>query len=73
MVQETKPRRRTTGRRGGRAAPSCPGLPGCVTQAETQDAALANLKEAVQANVGALEVDNLPVPQEHFDARLVTV
>jgi predicted RNase H-like HicB family nuclease len=48
-------------------------LPGCVTQGETQDAALANIKEAVQAYVGALEVDNLPVPDEHFDARLVTV
>jgi predicted RNase H-like HicB family nuclease len=51
----------------------CPSLPGCVTQGETQDAALANIKEAVQAYVGALEVDNLPVPEEHFDARLVTV
>jgi predicted RNase H-like HicB family nuclease len=51
----------------------CPSLPGCVTQGETQDAALANMKEAVQAYVGALEVDNLPVPDEHFDARLVTV
>ena len=50
-----------------------PSLPGCVTQGETQEAALANIKEAVQAYVGALEVDNLPVPQEHFDARLVTV
>lgn len=51
----------------------CPSLPGCVTQGETQDAALANMKEAVQAYVGALEADNLPVPDEHFDARLVTV
>jgi predicted RNase H-like HicB family nuclease len=51
----------------------CPSLPGCVTQGETQDAALANMKEAIQAYVGALEVDNLPVPDEHFDARLVTV
>jgi predicted RNase H-like HicB family nuclease len=51
----------------------CPSLPGCVTQGETQNAALANIKEAVQAYVGALEVDNLPVPEEHFDARLVTV
>ena len=51
----------------------CPNLPGCVTQGETQNAALANIKEAVQVYVGALEVDNLPVPEEHFDARLVTV
>jgi predicted RNase H-like HicB family nuclease len=27
----------------------CPSLPGCVTQGETQDAVLANIKEAVQA------------------------
>ena len=51
----------------------CPSLPGCVTQGATQEDALANMKEAVQAYVGALEVDNLPVPDEHFDARLVTV
>jgi predicted RNase H-like HicB family nuclease len=31
------------------------------------------MKEAVQAYVGALEVDNLPVPDRHFDARLVAV
>ncbi len=51
----------------------CPSLPGCVTQGETQDLALANIKEAIMAYVGALEADRLPVPEDHFDARLVTV
>ncbi|MCA2971249.1 MAG: type II toxin-antitoxin system HicB family antitoxin [Acidobacteriaceae bacterium] len=51
----------------------CPSLPDCVTQGETQEAALANRREAVQAYVGALKGDNLPVPEEHFDARLVNV
>ena len=51
----------------------CPSLPGCVTQGETQEAALTNRREAVQAYVGALKGDNLPVPEEHFDARLDTV
>ena len=51
----------------------CPSLPGCVSQGETHEAALANIKEAIQAYVGALEADRLPVPEEHFDARLVTV
>jgi predicted RNase H-like HicB family nuclease len=37
-----------------------PSLPGCVTQGETEDAALANIKEAVQAYVGALEVVSRP-------------
>ena len=51
----------------------CPSLPGCVSQGETQDSALANIKEAIQTYVDALEADRLPVPEEHFDARLVTV
>lgn len=51
----------------------CPSLPGCIAQGETQDAALANIKGAVQAYIEALEADNLPVPEERFDARLVTV
>ena len=51
----------------------CPSLPGCVTQGATQDSALANIKEAIQAYIGALEADNLPVPEENFEARLVTV
>jgi predicted RNase H-like HicB family nuclease len=51
----------------------CPSLSGCVSQGETQESALANIKEAIEAYVGALEADNLPVPEEHFDARLVTV
>jgi predicted RNase H-like HicB family nuclease len=40
----------------------CPSLPGCVTQGETEDAALANVKEAIAAYVSALEADKLPVP-----------
>ena len=50
-----------------------PSLPGCVSQGETQESALANIKEAIEAYVAALEADNLPVPEERFDARLVTV
>ena len=51
----------------------CPILPGCVSQGETQEAALSNIKEAIQAYISALEADNLPVPDERFDARLVNV
>jgi predicted RNase H-like HicB family nuclease len=51
----------------------CPSLPGCVTQGESLDAALANIKEAVDAYVGALEAGNLPVHEGPLDARLVTV
>lgn len=51
----------------------CPSLPGCISQGETQDSALANIKEAIQAYVDALEADHLPVPEDRCDARLVTV
>jgi predicted RNase H-like HicB family nuclease len=51
----------------------CPSLPGCISQGETQESALANVKEAIQAYIGALRDDNLPVPEDHLDARLVTV
>jgi len=51
----------------------CLSLAGCVSQGETLDAALANIKEAVQAYVAALKADHLPIPEERFDARLVTV
>ena len=51
----------------------CPTLSGCVSQGETQESTLANIKEAIEAYVEALEADNLPVPEERFDARLVTV
>lgn len=51
----------------------CPSLYGCVSQGETQESALANIREAINAYVRALEADNLPVPEDRFDARLVTV
>ena len=57
----------------GLVVAECPSLPGCVSQGETEETALANIREAIEAYVGALEADRLPVPEEHFDARLVTV
>lgn len=51
----------------------CPSLPGCVSQGETEESALANIKEAIHGYIGALEADNLPIPEDHLDARLVTL
>jgi predicted RNase H-like HicB family nuclease len=50
-----------------------PSPPGCVSQGETKAEALANIKEAIQGYIDALEEDNLPVPPERFDALLVAV
>jgi len=41
-----------------------PALRGCVSQGETREEALANLKEAMQLFVETLLEDGLPVPTE---------
>jgi predicted RNase H-like HicB family nuclease len=51
----------------------CPSLPGCISQAKTKEEAVANIKEAIQGYIAALEEDGLPVPKEHFEALLVAV
>ena len=40
----------------------CPSLPGCISQGETREAAIANIKEAIEAYVATLEEDGLPIP-----------
>ncbi len=39
-----------------------PSLPGCVSQGNTRDEALHNIKEAVQAYVESLRKHNEPIP-----------
>jgi predicted RNase H-like HicB family nuclease len=51
----------------------CPSLPGCITQGKTKVEAIANIKEAIQGYVKALEQDGLPVPEERFDSMLLAV
>jgi predicted RNase H-like HicB family nuclease len=51
----------------------CPSLPGCISQGSTKEEAVANIKEAIRGYVAALEDDNLPVPEERFDAMLLAV
>jgi predicted RNase H-like HicB family nuclease len=51
----------------------CPGLPGCISQGESREAAISNIREAIQGYIAALEDDGLPVPEEHFDALLLAV
>jgi predicted RNase H-like HicB family nuclease len=42
-----------------------PSLPGCVSQGETRDKALINIKEAIEVYVEALEEDGPPVPEDY--------
>lgn len=41
---------------------SCPSLPGCHSQGETIDEALANIREAIELYIEVLEEDGQPIP-----------
>lgn len=51
----------------------CSSLPGCVSQGETREEAITNIKEAIRGYIAALEEDRLPVPEERFEALVVAV
>lgn len=41
-----------------------PALPGCVSEGDTYEEALENIKEAIQAYIESLQKDGRPVPEE---------
>jgi predicted RNase H-like HicB family nuclease len=51
----------------------CPSLPGCISQGKTKEEAIANIREAIEGYVSALEEDKLPVPPEKFETILIAV
>jgi predicted RNase H-like HicB family nuclease len=51
----------------------CPSLPGCVSQGESREQAIQNIREAIEGYILALQDDKLPVPEDHFDALVVAV
>jgi predicted RNase H-like HicB family nuclease len=51
----------------------CPSLPGCASQGESREQAIANIREAIEGYILALKDDNLPVPPERFEALLLAV
>lgn len=51
----------------------CPSLPGCISQGATKEDTIANVKEAIQGYIAALQEDGLPIPEERFEALLVAV
>ena len=40
----------------------CPSLPGCISQGETREKAISNIREAIEGYILALKDDKLPVP-----------
>jgi predicted RNase H-like HicB family nuclease len=51
----------------------CPSLPGCISQGDTKESAIKNIREAIEGYVLALQEDGLTVPPERFDAVLLAV
>ena len=51
----------------------CPSLPGCISQGESRETAIMNIREAFDGYIIALQEDGLPVPEEHFDTLLLAV
>ena len=51
----------------------CPSLAGCVSQGESREAAIDNVREAIEGYILALQEDGMSVPEERFEAMLVAV
>ena len=51
----------------------CPSLPGCVSQGKTKAEAVANIREAIEGYIAALQEDGLQVPEDRFDAIVMAV
>lgn len=44
----------------------CPSLPGCVSQGQTKEEAITNIRDAIEGYIAALTDDNLPIPKDHY-------
>jgi len=51
----------------------CPSLPGCLSQGESREQAIVNIREAIEGYILTLQEDKLEVPPERFDALVVAV
>jgi predicted RNase H-like HicB family nuclease len=51
----------------------CPSLPGCISQCQTKEEALENIREAINLYVESLREDGLSVPEDRFQAEVVAV
>ncbi|MCE7948337.1 MAG: type II toxin-antitoxin system HicB family antitoxin [Chloroflexi bacterium CFX4] len=51
----------------------CPSLPGCVSQGETIDEAIENIKKAITLYLEVLQEDGQPIPEDHLDRIMAVV
>ena len=50
-----------------------PTLPGCITQGDTTDEAIAMAKDAIRLHIEALLAEGQPVPQEDEPPQAITI
>ena len=50
-----------------------PALPGCITEGDTLEEALANAREAIKCHLEGLAVDGLSIPEEQAHPELAHV
>lgn len=51
----------------------CPSLPGCVSQGDIREEAIANIREASGLHLDVLREDGKPIPEDAFEPCLVAV
>ncbi len=51
----------------------CPSLPGCTSQGLNKEEAIANIREAIEGYIIALQEDRLAIPPERFEAVILAV
>jgi predicted RNase H-like HicB family nuclease len=51
----------------------CPSLPGCISQGETREDAINNIREAIELYIEVFDEDGIKVPDDRFEALLVAV
>jgi predicted RNase H-like HicB family nuclease len=50
-----------------------PSLPGCISEGDTLEEAIANIREAIDLYIEVLKEDGKPVPEDSLDRLLVVV
>lgn len=51
----------------------CPSLPGCISQGQTCDDAITNIKEAISLYIESLMEHGDPIPEDHTESLLMVV
>ena len=51
----------------------CPSLPGCISQGETKEHVIENVRDAIQTWIEGAQSVGMKVPEETFDVQLCVV